>query len=440
MNTSTTTHTTEDLAPRTCRHILIVGGGSDLQPRLRATAGGVRTTVICRAEVLPWVYEIGENAGVVVLPNDAPVERWIAHARACRTLDPFDGIASLTETDQDKAAAIAESLGLAYHSRATISWVHDKFLMRQRLSACGVEDIPSVMALSLEDVLAFGTAQGYPLILKPSGGRGSLGISVVESPADIPMLFARSTNARAPRVPASPLVVEPLLIGKEISVEALVDDGVVIPLAIVEKYKDARTKIELGHVVPASLDPDLVEQIYAHLRRVFDALQIRMGITHTEIILTARGPRIVETHVRRAGDDIPALLEAALGIDCMAYMLEQIAGLPIAERLQAELAEAYQHPKVTAIWFPHVDLQGELLEVRGVEEARAVPGVQEVQVLLKPGSQLDGLTSSHSRLASIRTIANSQAEALAYAQEASKCLSFVVRVADRGLMPGIAST
>lgn len=437
-----TTHTSEedDVPLRMRRHILIVGGGSDLQPRLRSTTGGVRTSVICRTSVLPWVYQLEENAAVLALPEDVPVERWVALSRALHAIDPFDGVTSLTETDQDKAAAIAEAIGLSYHSRATISWVHNKFLMRQRLSECGVEDIPNALALTPDDVLACGTAWGYPLILKPSRGRGSMGISVVESPADIPTLFARSTSASAPRVESSLLIVEPFLTGKEISIEALADDGVIIPVAIVEKYKDSQTKVELGHVVPANLDPTLEEQICGHLRRVFEALQIRVGISHTEMILTANGPRIVETHVRRAGDEIPTLIYDAFGIDIIEYMLEQVAGLPIAARLKAHLAKACQSPKAAAIWFTHVDARGELLEVQGVEEAKANPGVQELHLLLKPGSQLNGLMSSHSRVTSIRTVADSKEEALCRAQEASKRLSFDLRVTDRGLLPGVVSS
>lgn len=418
------------------RHILIIGGGSELQPRLRATAGGVRTSVLCRASVLPWVQKLGENAAVVIVPDEAPPEVWVRHARALHAIDPFDGLTSLAEIDQDKAAAVAEDLGLDYHSRATIGWVHDKALMRRRLREKGVEDVPNALAHHPDEVRACAAAWGYPLILKPSRGRASTGVSTVLGPEDVAAAFARSSGASAPRLDPSPLVVEPLLQGKEISVEALSDRGEHIVVAVVDKHKDDATKVELGHVVPAPFDEATEEAIRAHIARVFDALEIRFGITHTELILTADGPRMVETHVRQAGDSITELVHDALDVDMAAYLLEQIAGLPIAERLKAQLAASRPRRRGAAIWFTCLDAVGELLEVQGVEEARSCPGIRDLGVILQPGAAVTPLISSYSRAAFARTAADDGGEALRLAQEASRRLRFHVAVRDRAPAAG----
>lgn len=410
------------------RHVLIVGGGSDLMPRLRSVDPNLHTSVICRASVLKFVYEIECNRTVIVLNDDTPVELWVQHARNLHEVDPIDAVVSFAEIDQDKAAAISEHLGLGYHSPSTISWVHDKLLMRQRLRAAGVEEINNALVYSPDDVLIYGEQWGYPLILKPSKGRASTGISVVHTPKDVITAFNRSSTATAPRLEPSPLIVEPLLQGREYSVETLSEDGQHIILAIVEKYKDDVSKVEVGHLVPAPLSPEIAEQIEDYVARVLDALDIRFGITHTELMVTADGPRIIETHVRPAGDEIPSLIHDSLGVDPLQYFVEQAAGLPIADRLRAHLAKAKPHQRAAAIWYAHTNVQGTLVEINGVEDTKAAPGVQEFLLLLKEGAHLTGLSSSYSRIAFVRTVAAQPEEALQLAQDAIARLDFRISI------------
>jgi biotin carboxylase len=406
------------------RHVLIVGGGSDLMPRLRAVSPNIKTSVICRTSVLPFVHKIEDNQAVLVLPDHSPVDLWVQHAKKMHSVHPFDTVTSFAEIDQDKASAIAEALGLNYHSSKTIAWVHDKYLMRQRLKEAGIEDIPSAFVENPGEIRDFVEQWGYPVVLKPSRGRASTGISVIHSPEDIEKAFRYSKTASAPRLESSPLIVEPYLLGKEFSVEALSDQGEHIVLAIVEKYKDPVSKVEIGHVLPAPLSPEIEKQIEQYVANVLDALGIRFGITHTELIVTQDGPRIVETHVRPAGDEIPYLIHDSLGIDPLQYLVEQVAGMPIAERLRNHLRMAKAKQKSAAIWYAHVDIKGTLLEVGGIEEVKKAEGVREFFQLLKEGTQIDGLSSSYSRIAFVRTLADHPAEALRLARKAVELLEF----------------
>ena len=326
-------------------HVLIVGGGSDLIPRLRAVATNVQTSVICRPSVLKFVYEIEKNNKVLVIEENADTQAWVEHAGALHKIDPFDSVVSFAEIDQDKAAAISESLGLDYHSSSTIEWVHNKLQMREQLRLTGVEDIPNALVTSAEEVLEFGQKWGYPLIIKPCRGRASAGVSVVYGPEDVAIKFERSNTATAPRLEPSPLLVERYLQGREYSVEAISEGGQHVILSIVEKYKEEVSKVEIGHMIPAILDSNTYTEIENHIVKVLDALNIRFGITHTEIMLTEEGPRVIETHVRAAGDDIPYLLQDSLGLDPLQYVVEQAAGESIYERLKMDVQRAKRTQK-----------------------------------------------------------------------------------------------
>jgi hypothetical protein len=72
---------------------------------------------------------------------------------------------------------------------------------------------------------------------------------------------------------------------------------------------------EVGHLVigddPLLRSAGLLEMLAA----VHEALGIRRGITHTELRLGGRGPRLVEVNARLGGDLIPYLGMIATGVD-----------------------------------------------------------------------------------------------------------------------------
>lgn len=138
------------------RHILVVGGGSDLVPQLRAVGSHVSTSVIVRPTVLRFVFEIEKNRKVLIMGEEDDKETWVDYARSLHALDPFDSVASFAEIDQDKAAAISEALGLDYHSVSTIEWVHGKLRMREQLQAAGVEAVPNALVTNAAQVLEYG--------------------------------------------------------------------------------------------------------------------------------------------------------------------------------------------------------------------------------------------------------------------------------------------
>lgn len=400
-------------------HVLVVGGGSGLQPRLRRAAEGVTTAVLCRASVLPWVHQLEENQAVVVLNDNAGLEDWLAAARYLHQQQPIDTIASLAEIDQEKAAAIAEDLGLAFHSSEVISRCHDKRAMRERLNDTGVEKTPFRQVADTAELAEFYAEVGPPLLLKPSKGRASAGIAVVRSEVDIDQAFAISHGATAPRMERSLPLAERYVDGPEFSVEAITDEGSHYIFAITEKFKDERTKVELGHVVPARISAAEADQILDHVRTCLTALGIERGITHTEVILGADGPVLVETHLRQAGDQIVELVEAATGVDITELFLLQIAGVSLADHPEITSRTERPHYRAAgAIRYLAPPESGCLAAVDGLQDAAAMEGVEDVSQLIADGSPFNGMHSSYSRLASARVRAADADAAVRLAQEA----------------------
>jgi biotin carboxylase len=406
-------------------HVLVVGTGRDIPARLRAAGPHVQTSVICQVEFVHKVRDAGQNLHVLSLRSDASDAEWVAVAAAVHAHHPFTRIGTFGERDQDRCAVIGEALGLPTHSVKTIALVQDKNAMREHLRASGLDDTPSAHVSDIAALGAFVRAHGLPCVVKPCAGAGSAGVMRVDDESQLAAAFARA-SAHHDGVPEAGVVVERYLEGVQLSVEALSEDGSHEVIGITRKYSDPQSCVEIGHVTPAPLTQDEAHGVREYVRRVLDAVGVTFGATHTELVLTSDGPRVIETHARMGGDSIPDITRDVTGVDTEDCIVRQTLGERVLPRVRAASAWPMQ---ASAIWFAASSAAGILTDVTGLAEARAVPGVTEVEVLLRKGSDVTGLESSDSRVASVRALAPSAGEAVEAARQGVRWLELHVRAA-----------
>jgi biotin carboxylase len=407
-------------------HVLVVGSGRDLPARIRRSPAGTKTSVICRLEFVAKLRELTEHTRVIAVRHDAPDEEWVALARAAHELHPFTRIATFGETDQDRCAVIGEALGITTHSPPTVELVHDKHAMRARLRETGVDTTASALVADVDALTAFVREHGFPCVVKPVAGSGSEGVAVVRQESELASAFERA-GARFEGLPDAGVLVEQFHEGPQFSVEAFSELAEHQVVAITRKFSDPTTFVELGHVAPAYLTLEQQEDVHEYVERVLDALGVEFGATHTEIVLTPAGPRVIETHVRMGGDEIPALAFDATGVDLAEYVVRQTVGEKVLPDIRAALAEE-RPARCSAIWFVAPPVAGVLADVSGLDEARNVKGVTDVQLLVRPGGTIGALESSDSRVAYVRAVGETADLAVGAARKAAAHLEFQLRV------------
>lgn len=397
-------------------HLLVIGKTAAVHPKAKAL--GARLTLMVPTRSLKGApLELYDR--IVTLPRSASLEEWIDTARHVARHDPFDGIGGFSEVNQHYAAVIGEALGLRYPSPECIRATRDKARMREVLREAGVEDTPCATIESPEELGSFGEHHGYPVVLKPLDGRGSLGISIVRSPSDIPGAFAWFRAWAADH----PMLVERFLPGEEWSVEAFSERGEHRVVCVTQKFKDPVTSVEIGHCLPAPIEPSLRASIASAVERVLDAIGLEDGPSHTELIVTPEGPRIVETHARTAGDKIVELIRLVSGADLNELWMRQQLGERVLDRLPSQF-DGY-----ASVSFVTPRAVGTLERVEGVEAARAAPGVTDVVLEQSPGAALAGAHDSASRGALVIAVAATADEAVTRARTGSSHLRFIVSCA-----------
>lgn len=412
---------------RPVAHVLVAGGRRDVfVPLLRDDTGRHVSTIVA-ANVSSAVPPVSASHSVYTLSDSASTSDWLSLARQINEDLPVDGVAAFNENDQDKAAAIAKALDLPFHSQECVENVYDKLRMRTVLNAAGLDATPVRRVDSRGQLMRAVAELGYPLILKPRRGAASRGISAIRSSGDVgPALAWLAQTEEKFRASA---IVERLREGREISVEGFSENGRHKIICFTEKFLDGTHFVERGHRLPLILAAPLSHRITSLVVATLDHLGIRNGPTHTEILLTADGPFIVETHLRCGGAQIPELIRDALGIDVFGLVARQCLGEEVLGDLQAYNPVRSRVDRYAAVRFMTPPERGEVVDVLGVEAARKSEGVREVTILKPPGTFNAGaaVRSSFDRAARCRAVGTDPASAVALADLALSNLRFIVR-------------
>ena len=314
------------------------------------------------------------------------------------------------------AARLAERYGTPGATYGAARLLRDKSLLRAVTAAAGIPNPRSVPVDGPDAVRAVLAEAGGAVVLKPANRQASVGIKIVYEPSEVDTAWAecafQEEGAFFPDRPAPVrMLAERLLRGEEFSVEATVHGGRPVFAAVTRKFVfDGPRPVERGHLHPADIGEELRERLVADTARVLAAVGMDVGFVHCEWIVEDGVPHLVECAGRLPGDWIMDIIEAAWGY----RLFRQYCGIMRGERPEAPPAAATGY---AAVWMAHA-APGEVESVDGVEEAKAVDGVQSCLVSVEPGGRIHELRSSWDRVAAVIATGPTAAAALSAARQA----------------------
>lgn len=342
---------------------------------------------------------------------------------AHRDLDPAAIIPAI-EYATPFAARLAERYGLPGATFGAAQIMRDKALLRRVTAAAGIPNPAGVRVTSPADVLAF--LHGKPIVLKPSNRQASVGTQVIRDPDEVEQAWAHCTaQDEGIFVPDRPMelsmLAEEFVEGEEFSVEMLVRSGKPLWANVTGKQLvPGPLPVELAHIVPADIPPELDELLKEETARVIDATGFRDGIVHCEWIVSDGVPHLVECAGRLAGDGILDVIQLAYPVELLRCYYAVLKGEDPPSDLPARAKAG------AAVRFLTIE-PGEVASVEGVDEARQLDGVHLLQVTVAPGERFDGLRSSWDRAGIVMATGDTAAEALRRAENAVATVHIEVR-------------
>lgn len=361
-------------------HVLLVGGKDSAFASIAEL--DVRVTLLQqRAELTQRQVDC---AARLVLTDTIDNTQAEAVAAAVHAVDPFHAVVSFSETCLLLAARIGEQLGVPHNPRPAVERTRDKIAMRALLAERGLPTARYRACRTLTELEAFRAEVGT-VILKPACGSGSRGVARIDSPGDLNAGWEWCTTGGA-----LPAIAEEFLTGCEYSVESLTVDGAHRVLMVTEKLTSGPpTFVETGHQMPARLPADVRDEVERVALALLDAVGHRWGPAHTEVMIDGDDrPAIVETQTRFGGDQIWEMTQHVTGVPLAGATVAALVGHPDPSVAPAGGGAAIR-------FFAYEDAV--IGEVTGADVARAVPGVQRVDLRAKPGTKLGRLRDSWNR-------------------------------------------
>jgi biotin carboxylase len=388
------------------RTILVLGAGPAQLGLLEAARGrGLRVVVADHDPCAPGIGLADEPA--IVSVEDEPAVLELARSRR------VDGvIAPGIDHPVAIAARVADLLGLPHPLDMETAYAATaKGEQRRRFARTGVPQPRFRTVASSVEAEAAAAEIGFPLVVKPPDRQGQRGLSVVSEAGEVAAAFDLALEAARGDV----VLVEELVSGVEVTVNAFSVDGAFHPLTVTERVVAARPAfgVAVAHVWPCGLEEPVVEAVVDAARGAADVLGVRNGPSYTQVLVGADGPRVGELAARLGGGHDAELCEAALGVDLNALALAAALGEPIADdrlRPRSGVGGACVRFLVPPV--------GTLESVEGVEEAEAQDGVVWVRVYRRPGDELRELRRGPDRAGAALAVGSTREEARARAEAA----------------------
>jgi biotin carboxylase len=329
------------------------------------------------------------------------------------------------------AALTAAELGLPHNPPAAVQAARNKAQARERLRAAGLpvpwfevaaRDLPRA---ALDDLAA---RVPYPCVVKALALSGSRGVIRADDPAGFRVAFTRVADLlRSPQIgarrdpEAGRILVEEFLPGAEVALEGLLTDGRLSVLALFDKPNplDGPYFEETLYVTPSRHPEALQAACAGAVQDAARALGLVHGPIHAELRLTPDGPRILEVAARSIGGLCGRTLRFGVGVALEELLLRHAidpgSALPIGRERRA-----------AGVLMLPIRRGGVLQEVRGIESARNVPGVEEVVVTAHLDEEIVPLPEGASYLGFAFARGDSPAEVEAALREAGSRIEMVV--------------
>ena len=340
---------------------------------------------------------------------------------------PLDAVIAADDDGAILAAAAADALGLAHAPVAAVAASRSKLATREAFARAGLPT-PRFQRFSIaDDPEEVARSVAYPCVLKPLFLAASRGVVRANDEAELVSAFRRvAALLRRPGLAAEggedarSLLIEDYIPGIEVAVEGLVTAGRLRVLALFDKPDPLEGPFfeETIYVTPSRLPAARREAIAATVQRAIDSLGLSHGPIHAELRLDDRGVWPLEIAPRSIGGLCSRALRFGGGVSLEELILRHALGMG-AEGLERE-------PSAAGVMMIPIPRAGILRAVGGIQEARGVPGIEDLRVTIPVGQEVVPLPEGNRYLGFLFARAESPERVESALRDAHRRLTFEI--------------
>ena len=340
---------------------------------------------------------------------------------------PIQAVVSADDDGAILAAMAAAALGLRHNPVDAVTAARDKHRMRAVLAAAVLPSPHSTLVSIDEDPEEAARRVSFPCVVKPLFLSASRGVIRADDPAQFVAAFQRVVAIlRRPEVAvqggalAQQILVETFIPGIEVAVEGLLSEGKLKVLALFDKPDPLEGPFfeETIYVTPSRHPAPVQQSVVACTAEAVNALGLRHGPVHAELRVNDQGPWILEMAPRSIGGLCSRTLRFGAGISLEEMILRDAMGL--------EVASLEREGRAAGVMMIPIPQAGTLREVRGQDEARRVPGIEEIRITIPVGHEVVPLPEGTRYLGFIFARDDTPDRVEAALREAHRRLTFII--------------
>jgi biotin carboxylase len=398
------------------KRLLVLGAGpAQLGLLAAARARELHVIAVDRDPSAPG-FRSSNRRAIVSTEDESGIERLAAAERVDGLIAPgIDWPVAI-------AARIAERLALPHPiSPETATLSTSKLRQRERFAEAGVLQPAYEVCSGPAEAAEAAQRIGFPCVIKAPDRQGQRGLTLVGSAEEVAEAVRIALDASR----SATLLVEQLVPGREVTVNAFSAGGHFHPLTVTDRLTAALPAfgVALTHAWPSELEPAEIGAVIEAASAAARAVGIENGPSYTQVLLGPDGPRVGELAARLGGGHDAELCRVALGVDLNGAALSAALGEEVPSASLAPVAKLGGACVRFLVASP-----GELREVTGVEEAFAADGIRGIRIYRRPGHKFGGLRRGADRAGAVLAVGDSRAEALERADRAEAMIRFEVDV------------
>ncbi|MCI4066888.1 ATP-grasp domain-containing protein [Micromonospora sp. R77] len=287
------------------------------------------------------------------------------------------------------ADRLSELLGLRSNGSALSTARRDKHEMIEVVRAAGLAAAAQTLTDDVETALAWANAGGHwPCVAKPLSSASTDGVFVCRDEADLRRAFPAIIGSKDIfDITNQQVLVQSYLEGTEYIVDTVSADGHAYVCGVwrYDKQLLPNGKPIYNRDVLMDADDPVCGPLIAYTKQVLDALGVRNGPAHSEVIVGPNGPTVVEVGARLNGNMHPGFHDICLGTN----QADLIAlAYTDTDRFLAEYGDrVYQRRQPALVFNTPTERSGRIVAIDedAVRRIRELPSVVELTVKRAPG-------------------------------------------------------
>ncbi|GLY28372.1 ATP-grasp domain-containing protein [Kineosporia sp. NBRC 101731] len=261
------------------------------------------------------------------------------------------------ESGVELADRLSAELGTPGNGTARTTARRNKYEMVLALRESGRRHADTMVSSDADEIVGWAErTAGYPVVLKPVSSAGTDNVVACSSGEQVRAVH-RKIMAGTDRYarPNTEVLAQEFLDGDEYFVNTVSREGRHHTTEIWRYYKNRLAGGNIIYDYNEMLAPEdpVAGELDSYVREVLDALGIRHWAAHTEVMMTARGPVLVECAARVGGGQIPEISNRCFGTNQIDLLALSVADPAALERLPDIAYRVNQHLRYVHLVNPH---------------------------------------------------------------------------------------